>query len=1157
MRRRWMTLALGALGALPTAASAQSPLNIEPPDLQHLLPAVGGTSTIDLVTLRSDSPSAPLRFGGVIAGSEMVELEGRRLVRNTDYRIDNAAGVIYLNRPFRDGQTLLVQYRHDASQAKNGNGAMGLGAFRFSLMPGALNMVVGFGMTERTQDGNVLNTNLFGWNNSLQLGQGSLKGLYLVGERSKVQARSAFEYSQPGAATDLGKSSLMLQNLNTDFAGGKVSANYQSVSKNFTAFGAASDAGYDAAVVQRLQKEKGLKRLGFDAEGLKLGDLKLSSSFRTIADGEESLDWRSFGLGFGGFEASWSSRRLENGFTRFKDLAESDREQLAREVGMSRENYRLGYAGSGVKLGFDSSSILDAEKHGIARRSFSLESGKFSLKSGSLDVDRSFSRVGSLPDAEKNRLAREIGTRREWFEFAANFMPAGWQPLKFAENMLSSETGTFEGRDYSIGRGGWNFEHASRKIGRGFGAMGAMQDDERAGHVAAIAKMYQPGGLTYKPDEIARFLAGTGLERSVTRLLATPAKGWSLRAESLGLGGENGGGRVATIGLKGGGFQVQYRDQSLSDGFQGLGSLMEFERQQWGTVVGLDRTDLSTSFKFGKGGSFGFSQLSAEAPGGGIERRSLNYSDGRLAISANSREVDPGFADAGRLIDPERDLLNAIRGFKQLDIKAAWQLAPNLKLDAYLFDSRSDSLNQDRALADYKLKWAPSSRTSFGLIHLRAKDDDPLRLLFSNATDLMSFSHDMGRIGKLQYLQETRDFEGSNANLPDSHKRTVSYETKLSQKTSFRTEQTETRFDNGDKEDVSAHTVSTELGKRFGVSVSDVTVDRKGDERDERKRDMGFWIDFGRGLRLSYGLNRKETTPEQTTQNQQANLTPGTVGNLAIGESGYASQSVGDDTKTTGKVGLSMARPSRLGFLQIDELRYSTFTQSDRGRWLKEDKNFKIGGRIGTNGFSFEYRGQMHTDGNRAVDREYTFTTDQRETLPFRASAKYKVRTLPWAEPIMIRSYNFLARPTKNIELSHQLTTNPEVAKGDALLGSITQASQLNRWKLDFKQGPNLTIGGQWEEIMDQQRPRLRTAGVTAVFFAASGSPIHLFYGQEQADRDGKRYTTNRYSLRFDQRPGPNQVFSIFAGNVSYEHTIEDGKKRNNWTLQLNYQLRF
>jgi hypothetical protein len=48
-----------------------------------------------------------------------------------------------------------------------------------------------------------------------------------------------------------------------------------------------------------------------------------------------------------------------------------------------------------------------------------------------------------------------------------------------------------------------------------------------------------------------------------------------------------------------------------------------------------------------------------------------------------------------------------------------------------------------------------------------------------------------------------------------------------------------------------------------------------------------------------------------------------------------------------------------------------------------------------------------------------------------------------------------------------------------------------------------------------------------------------------------------RFSLRYDQRPGPNQLLSLYIGNVSYQHKIAPGFARNNLSLNVNYQLKF
>jgi len=75
--------------------------------------------------------------------------------------------------------------------------------------------------------------------------------------------------------------------------------------------------------------------------------------------------------------------------------------------------------------------------------------------------------------------------------------------------------------------------------------------------------------------------------------------------------------------------------------------------------------------------------------------------------------------------------------------------------------------------------------------------------------------------------------------------------------------------------------------------------------------------------------------------------------------------------------------------------------------------------------------------------------------------------------------------------------------------------------------------------------------------FENSGSPVKISYGLEQSSGAIKMNSQQRYSLQFDQRPGPNQSFSFLIGNVSYEQEIANGVVRNNFTLRVNYQLRF
>jgi hypothetical protein len=158
----------------------------------------------------------------------------------------------------------------------------------------------------------------------------------------------------------------------------------------------------------------------------------------------------------------------------------------------------------------------------------------------------------------------------------------------------------------------------------------------------------------------------------------------------------------------------------------------------------------------------------------------------------------------------------------------------------------------------------------------------------------------------------------------------------------------------------------------------------------------------------------------------------------------------------------------------------------------------------------------------------------------------------------MIRNFTIAARPLRNLEISNQLMTNPEVQRGDVMLGSIVQGNNMNRWKLDWKNGPNLTIGGTWDQMKNEQtRSFSTTSGLNIKLFEKSGSPVEIFFGGEDVGGNLPRRYTHRYSLSFNQKPGPNQMFSFFIGNLSYLHGTPKDQKRENLSLRLDYQLRF
>lgn len=1188
VRRNWRALAFGAILASPAFAAAQNLFELNAPMAPAAQVTVGGTPSVDIIVLKSASPSVPLRHAGVVAGSERVEMNGQVLRRGIDYSIDNESGVVYLMREQRPGQAVTVTYRFDpATAAKVGQVASGFAGFKFDLVGnGGLQGILGFGMTERLADGSVLTSNIFGLNNSFNFGgNANLKGLFLVGERDKVQAESGYGSALKGGAVDEGKSRFLLQNFSSSLGGGTIRMGYQDISKNFAGFSSVKDAGVDGGLVDALQKERGMKRFNFGLDNVGLGALKLTDTYDKVDDGSGSIEWRKMGLTSGdpskgaGFAFNWESRRVDPDFKRFQDIREAEREQLRKEAGLNREKMSGIWNSGPAKLSFNTNKIEDLSGNGVYQRNFELFTGesfdksKFAFRMGDQHVAQGFNRVGSLTDAERNQFAPEVGLRRQYlgFQLGLNGLTG---PLRYNASVIRDDKGDLNTSTLSASGKNWSVEHANTSVDPGFNALANVPEPEKQQQIQAIANMYQPGGAGVNVGaERNWLLRSAGIDRDMWRFSMQPGKGWGFNFSTLNIDGQSGDASVLTAGLTGKDFNLSYRHQSMSDGFTELNSLLDYERQRLGNIVGLDRTDFGFSFKFG-GKNISYSQLDAESPIGDATRQTLNIQGKGLDLQINQRKVDEGFTSVNQLLDPEKDLLATLRGFDQTDLKLKWDLLPGLKLDMNWNDAQNPRSDETRRQRNSVLTYNPSKNTQFSLLQFDNHSNDPFNVLFANVLERINFAHNMGRFGAFQYMTERQVFDGTLTQLPNSEKEYLAYETKIDGRTMVKTEQTVTKFDDGKKEEINNNTLSTEINKKLGVSVSQVSIDRTGEDNDETKRNYGFWVDLGKGLRFSYGYARHLQGESNGTMNstvavgandpsrpdQVGNVQPGQVGNFQVGGAyGVNQWDANNRTQSFSKVQFGTVKPMSMLGLQDVRFNFGLDTQADLGNWLRENRLIQFSGKLGTNSLMYEYKSQMHQSGARAIDRTFKFQTDQDPKRWLTASLSYKLRTLPWDDQVMIRDYSITARPAKNMELTHKLQTNPEgPQRGDVILGSVPLPVRKTEWRLDWKNSPNFTLGGSYDEtILEQNHQLARKGGLTLNLFNQLGSPLELYFGIEQNDLAGDRKMVNRYHIKYDQKPGKNQVFSMFVGNEGFERMIAPGMKRNNWTVRLDYQLKF
>lgn len=1163
------TLALVA--ALSSAQDAPKAVVVE-------AEALRGEPAVDILTVDGGGLGLALRHGGVVPGTVRVTLDGRTLIPTEEFAVDLEPGVVYLKMGARAGMSVTVSYRFDEKAATTGvRKAPSFGTFSFALAGGKIGVLGGLGLTERASDGSVMRGNAFGLRNSFGVAGGNLSGVAVYGQRQRVRTESGLAMNPDAkgtAPTDEGAGKFLLQNFTGKLMGGGVTIDYQEVSKNFAAFGQVAEAGVASDVIARLGQEKGLTRLGFGVQGAKIGGLALSQNFRTVKDENGSIDWRTYGVKAGGLTLDYSGRRVDQGFNRFKDIREDEREQLMKEKGMSRQNFSGGWDGKGGRsLGFTSSSIVDdTTGDAIERREASLDVGKLKFNLGDQKIAKGFGRFDSLLNDERGRYGREAGLSRQWSSLDASL--AKDTSLGFSQSLFRGEKGGFLAQEAGLKGKGWSVAQTTRAVQGEFASLGAMAEGEMDSHIKSIATMY--GGVASRPEDRGAFAQSPLLTRRSTRAELTPSKNFRLAMDRLELRGAEGGGSVDNASLRAGKLQIEYRKQSLGKDFSELSRLMEFEKNRLGQVAGLERTDWSARMDLRGSAKLQVTSLAARTEEGTVKRTNASYEDKKLLVAFNAREVDAAFSGVSGLVDAERDLLTGLKGFTQKDLTVKWRLNPAVSLDLFRFDAANVATGEERLAQNLRFLWKPDGKSDFGYRREENRVSGRDGELNGRLFERFDVKRNFGRYGTLALASETVRQSGLANDGSDSRRHELSYETKLNSRTSIRTDQMRTAYADGGKENISANTLSTELSKRTGVSVTDTRIDRGGDDRDETKRNYGVWFDLGNGMRFSWGyarhLNGDENSSMTNTVGLGRNVQPGMqaqqvqgvergrVGAFELG-GGYGANGWDKDSRTQSfaNVGLATARPIRLGPFRDVQLKFAYDAAADRSAWSKENRFASFTGKLLGLTVGYDYTGQMHQNGYRGIDRTFHLLTDPSEKAWLRGKLFYKVRTLPWDDQVMIRDIDVTVRPLKRLEVTNQVKTNPEVLRGDAFLGSVPQDTRVNKWMIDWKSSTDLTFGGSWEQLINENSGRFTaTAGFNLVLWNRSGSPVKLFWGMEEQSGTGLlRQQVQRYSFQYDQKAGRNQTFSLFAGNIAYEHNIAEGLNRNNWTVRMDWQVRF
>lgn len=1198
---------LAGAAALAAVACAQQPLvNATAPTT--VAPAVIGIQSVDLIPLRAYVGGTPLRHGNVIPGSEQVQLNGITLGVGDAYAMDYVSGVIYLKVTQNIGDTLVVTYNYDPKASKTTSTATN--GFQFNLLPGA-SLIMGMGLTDRDDKGQVINSNLFGWKDGLSFGgKSSASGLILLSNQQGLMSSSAYAQDTSagpagGFTNSLGSSGsshFVVQNYKQGLMGGSMAVDFQNISQNFANFSSVGAGGYSDADVKRFQLEKGLDRKDLSFSNLKFGGLGVSDTMKQVQDDQgHGISWQNLALTQGGLKLNYASQKVDDDFSRFNDLSEADKLQLLKERGLSRQNLGAQFDQKASRVSFQSMSINDdVMKQGIQRNDLKFDSARYKMDYGDESVNEYFMRSSSLTAPETAQYAREVGTSRQWFTFSGA-PDAKSKPFTFGSMDLTAATGgRFSERDVAYTGKSWNIQHIDIGGSPAFASMAALQDSDALAYSQKIgAASGAPTAAT--PGDKAAFLATPTLRRDYTSGGLDFAKLWHFKFDALGLQGATSTGNATDASITNGKLAAAFHKEYLGTGLTEVAGMMPIEQARLGALPGLQRQDYSFSDQFSKSSKFSYGQMIANTSAGGADRTVLDYTSKGFTVDASQRKVATGFTTAGQLVDPEAAILASLAGFSQRDLKVTWNKLPNIQFTGEAQDARDLGTSEYRSLENYKLTWNPNKTTAIAFTDNLSIDRMPGSDVNTTGLRQLTFAKDFGKFGKFAFLDEQDTDGGAAAILPSSHKDYLSYERKLSANTSFKVEQTVQAYQGGGTQGITAETISQQITKRIGVSLTQAEVTGSSDQPSPAKTNYGVWYDLGNGVRVSYGYayqyqdgaGSAKTEGLTIAKNPNAPATPpaGAPAGAAVtptptppppgappvpppaalfGPLSFSGAATSthytavpggtEHTNSINNMAISTAKPFDWGPFKTMKFTLGMDTASDYAAYTKNSRLADFSGAMGSNAFDIGYKSQLAATGGEGADRGFKIQTSKSPKALIQATVGYKLRTLPGDIHYVIRDYTLTAKPMNNLEVSNQLQTNPEVANAAVFLGSNPQAARSDKWAIAYHQGKDTTFGLSYQEMVNQTNNYVTaTSGITLKTFERSGSPLSLFFGSED-DLGGitvPHRITTRYSLEFDQHPGPHQTFSMFLGNLAYDFSSPMGTDRQNWTVRCNYQLRF
>lgn len=395
----------------PAAASVALPVApAKPAEISSEKPKESGIAASEALPGNGSRAGYVLGHGNIIPDSEWVYIGVKRGRKNVDYSIDYASGTLFFTEPVRQSDTVRVDYQYE-QKAQGARNVTAPGALPFKFGD---TLQMNFSYSYRSSDPNKKDPDTLTTGVSTTLnfgGSSSVSGMMFFTSPQESGRVSLNATAPQQKGQEVRKGGLMVQEANLGLGKARLKLNYQNIDKEFAGFNSMRDSNAAAAeVINQLEKEKGIQRMGITGDVPLNAGSALSFSMNRIDDDNGEISSQSFAYNSGAFKFDFSMREVDSGFKRFNDIRESDRAQMAAEVGMKRTNigmqFRTGMTADSKPVWSGFSMVdLQSNNGSLSYKYGDFNIGRVKIYADVRTMDSAFNRMAALNDTERTRMA--------------------------------------------------------------------------------------------------------------------------------------------------------------------------------------------------------------------------------------------------------------------------------------------------------------------------------------------------------------------------------------------------------------------------------------------------------------------------------------------------------------------------------------------------------------------------------------------------------------------------------------------------------------------------------------------------------------------------------------------------------------------------------